>query len=184
VTALTQTERAALLGIARAALLAHLEGKAVPQPEAQGALAEVRGAFVTLYAGEELRGCVGTFQPTESLARTVARMAVAAASDDPRFPPVEGAEVPRLAISVSALGPRQPLREPLSVRVGTDGLLVRRGWHRGALLPKVAIEHGWGAEEFLKHVCLKAGLPARAWREPGTELEVFQAEEFGEEPAP
>lgn len=182
-TPLSPIERAALLGTARAAILAHLTGKSMPQPEAAGALAEVRGAFVTLYAGDELRGCVGTFQPTESLVRTVARMAVAAASDDPRFPPVQPAEVPGLAISVSALGPRQPLRDPLAVRVGTDGLLVRRGWHRGALLPKVAVEYGWSAEEFLKHVCLKAGLPARAWQEPGTELEVFQAEEFGEEPA-
>jgi AmmeMemoRadiSam system protein A len=185
VTPLSAIERAALLGIARAAVLAHLEGKPMPQPEGRGALAEVRGAFVTLYAGEELRGCVGTFQPTESLARTVARMAVAAASDDPRFSPVEGAEVPGLVISISALGPRKPLRDPLSVRVGTDGLLIRRGWHRGALLPKVAVEQGWSAEEFLKHVSLKAGLPARAWQEPGTELEVFQADEFGEEePAP
>ncbi len=183
-TPLSATERAALLGIARAAVLAHLEGKPVPEPAAQGALAEVRGAFVTLHARGELRGCVGTFQPTESLARTVARMAVAAASDDPRFPAVEPREVPELDIAISALGPRQPLPDPRAVRVGTDGLLVRRGWHRGALLPKVAVENGWGAEEFLKHVCLKAGLPARAWQEPGTELEVFQAEEFGEEPAP
>jgi uncharacterized protein (TIGR00296 family) len=68
--------------------------------------------------------------------------------------------------------------------VGVDGLVVRSGWHRGTLLPKVAVEHGWNAEEFLKHACLKAGLHARAWEEPGTELEVFQAEEFGEEPAP
>ncbi len=183
-TPLSATERAALLGIARAAILAHLGGKPVPQPDARGALAEVRGAFVTLHAGDALRGCVGTFQPTESLARTVARMAVASASDDPRFPPVEPSEIPDLDVSISALGPRQPLRDPLSVRVGTDGLLVRRGWHRGALLPKVAVENGWSAEEFLKHVCLKAGLQARAWQEPGTELEVFQAEEFGEEPAP
>jgi len=182
-TPLSAAEHAALLGIARAAILAHLAGKPVPQPEARGSLAEVRGAFVTLYAGQELRGCVGTFQPTESLARTVARMAVAAASDDPRFPPVDPAEVPELDISISALGPRQPLRDPLAVRVGTDGLLIRRGFHRGALLPKVAVENGWSAEEFLKHLCLKAGLPARAWKEPDTELEVFQADEFGEEPS-
>lgn len=183
-TPLSPTDRAALLGIARAAVLAHVQGKPLPAPEATGALAEIRGAFVTLHARGELRGCVGTFQPTESLARTVARMAVAAASDDPRFPPVEASEIPALDLSVSALGPRAPLPDPRAVRVGVDGLLVRRGWHRGALLPKVAVEHGWSVEEFLKHVCLKAGLPARAWQEPGTELEVFQAEEFGEEPEP
>lgn len=183
-TPLTAVERAALLGIARGALLAHLEGKPAPEPPAAGALGEPRGAFVSLHVNGELRGCVGTFAPTEPLARTVARMAVAAATEDPRFPPLTAAELPALVLSVSALGPRQPLPDPAQVRVGQDGLLVHRGWHRGALLPKVAVEHGWSAEEFLKHVCLKAGLPARAWQEPGTALETFQAEEFGEEPAP
>jgi AmmeMemoRadiSam system protein A len=183
-TSLSAIERAALLGIARSAILARLAGKPPPDVPASGALAETRGAFVTLHVEGELRGCVGTFAPTESLARTVARMAVAAASEDPRFPPLATADVPELHVAVSALGPRQALADPLAVRVGKDGLVVRRGWHRGALLPKVAVEHGWSAEEFLKHVCLKAGLPARAWQEPGTELETFEAEEFGEEPAP
>ena len=182
-TPLASAERAALLGIARAAVLCHLQAKPPPDPPSSGALGEVRGAFVTLYVGGELRGCVGTFSPTESLARTVAKMAVAAASEDPRFRAIAPPDVATLSISVSALGPIQALPDPLAVRVGVDGLLVRRGWHRGALLPKVAVEHGWDAREFLKHVCLKAGLPARAWQEPGTELEVFQAEEFGEEPA-
>lgn len=183
-TPLSPIERAALLGIARASVLAHLSGKPAPDVPGQGALAETRGAFVTLQVDDELRGCVGTFTPTESLARTVARMAVAAASEDPRFPPIGPADVPELHVAISALGPLQPLPDPMAVRVGQDGLVVRRGWHRGALLPKVAVEHGWTAEEFLKHVCLKAGLSARAWEEPGTELECFQAEEFEEEPAP
>ena len=185
-TPLTATERAALLGIARAAILAKVAGappREVPVP-GEGALAEVRGAFVSVHVGGELRGCVGTFQPTEPLARTVARMAVAAASEDPRFPPLEAADVALLSISVSALGPLRPLPEPRAVRVGEDGLLIRRGWHRGALLPQVAVEHGWSAEEFLKHVCLKAGLPARAWQEPGAELAAFPAEECSEEPNP
>lgn len=183
-TPLTPVERAALLGIARGAIVAHLAGRTAPEPPLAGALDEPRGAFVTLTTDGELRGCIGTFQAAEPLARTVARMAVAAASEDPRFPRVEAAELPRLTVAISALGPRQPLADPRAVRVGVDGLWVQHGWHRGALLPKVAVEHGWGAEEFLKHACLKAGLHARAWEEPGTELQVFQAEEFGEEPAP
>ncbi|HVO18769.1 MAG TPA: AmmeMemoRadiSam system protein A [Anaeromyxobacter sp.] len=185
-TPLTATERAALLGIARAAILTRVAGsppREVTLP-AQGALAEARGAFVSVQVGGELRGCVGTFEAREPLARIVARMAVAAATEDPRFPPVEAADVSRLSVSVSALGPLRPLPDPLSVRVGEDGLLIRRGWHRGALLPKVAVEHGWTAAEFLKHVCLKAGLPARAWQEPGAELQAFHAEEFSEEPEP
>jgi hypothetical protein len=184
VTPLTLAERSALLGVARAAVLAHLQGKPPPEPGLFGALAEPRGAFVSLHVGGALRGCVGTLSPADGLARTVARMAVAAASQDPRFPPLTPADVPELSVEISALGPRRPLPEPLAVRVGQDGLVVRKGWHRGTLLPRVAVEHGWDAPEFLKHACLKAGLPARAWQEPGLELEAFEAEEFGEERTP
>jgi uncharacterized protein len=183
-TPLSPTDRAALLGIARGAILAHLGVTAVPATPEAGALGEPRGAFVTVSVRGELRGCIGTFRPAGSLARTVASMAVSAASEDPRFPRIAPEEVPELGVAVSALGGPRPIADPRAVRVGEQGLLVKKGWHRGALLPRVAVEHGWDAETFLKHACLKAGLPARAWEEPDTEIEVFEAEEFGEEPAP
>ena len=66
------------------------------------------------------------------------------------------------------------------VIIGRDGILVRRGWHRGTLLPVVAAERGWDAPTFLKHVCLKAGLRADAWRDPSTTVETFEAESFGD----
>ncbi len=179
-TALTATDRAALLGIARGAILAHLGVTPAPPLPERGPLAEPRGAFVTIHVGGELRGCIGTFRPQGSLAETVARMAVAAASDDPRFPPLRPGDVAALEVAVSVLGPPRPIADPLQVEIGRQGLLVSRGFHRGTLLPKVATEHGWGAEEFLKHTCLKAGLPPRAWQEPDVTVEVFDAEEFGE----
>jgi AmmeMemoRadiSam system protein A len=182
-TALAPADRAALLGIARGAVLAHLGGRPPPALPEAGPLAEPAGAFVSLYVAGALRGCIGSFEPQGSLARTVAEMAVAAASRDPRFSPLRADEVAELSLSVSVLGPRRPLPDPRAVRVGVDGLSVKSGWHRGVLLPRVAVEQGWDAETFLKHVCLKAGLHARAWEEPGTALETFQADEFGEEPA-
>jgi AmmeMemoRadiSam system protein A len=182
VTPLAPTERAALLGIARGAVLAHLGVAPAPPLPASGPLAEPRGAFVTLHVGGDLRGCIGTFRPQGSLAATVAKMAVAAAAEDPRFRPVEAGEIAELRVAVSALEPPRPLADPLAVRIGVEGLVVKRGWSRGTLLPKVAVENGWGAEAFLRHTCLKAGLPPTAWREPGCELEAFEAEEFGEEP--
>jgi AmmeMemoRadiSam system protein A len=181
VTRLSPAERAALLGVARGAVLAHLgvaPGPAVPET---GALAEERGAFVSLYVGSELRGCIGTFRPLGSLAATVARMAVAAACEDPRFPAVRADEVKDLAVSVSALAPPHRLADPRrEVEVGRHGLIVKKGWNRGALLPRVATEHGWDAAKFLEQTCLKAGLPPSAWKEPGCEVEGFEAEEFGE----
>jgi uncharacterized protein len=182
VTALSATDRAALLGIARAAILAHLGGPPAPAPPEAGTLGEPRGAFVTVSVNGDLRGCIGTLRATEPLARTVARMAVAAAADDPRFEPLGTADVPELGIAISVLGEPFRLRDPRAVKVGEHGLVVRKGWHRGVLLPKVATREGWDAETFLKHVCLKAGLAARAWQEPDTEIDAFVADEFGEEP--
>ncbi len=179
-TTLAPAERAALLGIARGAVLAHLGGRPPPALPEAGPLAEPAGAFVSLYVAGALRGCIGSFEPQGSLARTVAEMAVAAASRDPRFPPLRADEVAELSLSVSVLGPRRPLADPRAVRVGVDGLSVRSGWHRGVLLPRVAVEHGWDAEEFLKHVCLKAGLHARAYLDADVVVEVFEAEEFEE----
>lgn len=179
-TPLTPDDRAALLGIARAAILSHLGLVSDPALPSDGALAEERGAFVTVQVAGELRGCIGTFRPMGSLAATVAHMAVAAASADPRFRSIAAEDVPRLEIAVSALGSPHPLADPRAVALGREGLIVKWGFHRGTLLPKVAVEHGWGAEEFLKHTCLKAGLPPRAWEEPDVTVEAFEAEEFEE----
>ncbi len=179
---LSPTDRAALLGIARGAILSHLRvAPAASLPEA-GPLAEPHGAFVTVSVRGDLRGCIGTLRSTEALARTVARMAISAATEDPRFAPLSAADVPELGVAVSVLGEPFRLPDPRAVKIGAHGLIVRKGWHRGVLLPKIAAQEGWDAETFLKHVCLKAGLPARAWQDPDTELEAFEADEFGEEP--
>jgi AmmeMemoRadiSam system protein A len=179
-TPLSTTDRAALLGIARGAVLAHLGVAPAPDLPASGPLGEERGAFVTLHVGDDLRGCIGTFRPQGSLAATVARMAVAAACEDPRFQAIAAEDVAELRVAISALRPPRRLADPRAVALGREGLVVKRGFHRGTLLPKVAVEHGWTAEEFLKHTCLKAGLPPRAWEEPDVEIEAFEAEEFGE----
>jgi len=182
-TPLSPIDRSALLGIARGAVLSHLGLAPAPALPASGALAEDRGAFVTLYVAGELRGCIGTFRPQSSLAATVSRMAVAAASEDPRFRAIAAEDVAELQVAVSALGASHRLVDPRAVDIGREGLVVKRGLHRGTLLPKVAVEHGWGAEEFLKHTCLKAGLPPRAWEDADVEIEAFEAEEFGEVPS-
>jgi AmmeMemoRadiSam system protein A len=177
---LSPADRAALLGIARRAILRHLGAPGDVALPSSGPLAEERGAFVTLHVDGALRGCVGTFRPSGTLAQTVARMAVAAACDDPRFSPLRGDEVGALRIAVSALAPAHRLEDRSALEVGRHGLLVRRDFHRGALLPKVAVEHGWDSAEFLKHACLKAGLPPQAADDPETVVEVFEAEEFEE----
>lgn len=112
----------------------------------------------------------------------VRSVAVSAALEDPRFPPVTPEELPDLRIEISALGEPSPLepREPGRLVIGRDGLRVGRGSALGVLLPQVATEHGLGPEAFLVAACRKAGLAANAWREPGTEVLTFQADVFGE----
>jgi AmmeMemoRadiSam system protein A len=174
------TERAALLGVARAALRHHLGLGDAPVLPDRGGLGERRGAFVTLRVRGRLRGCVGTFTPEGSLALTVARMAVAAASQDPRFEPLRAEELDEIELHVSALGPLRPMADPSQISIGRDGIAVRRGWHRGTLLPAVAVENGWDARAFLQRTCLKAGLPPDAWSAPDAAVELFSAEEFGD----
>jgi AmmeMemoRadiSam system protein A len=177
---LSLADRAALLGIARAAVLHRLGVAPAPALPSSGPLAEARGAFVTLHVAGALRGCIGMFKPVGTLAETVARMAVAASCEDPRFPAIHPGDIADMEVSVSVLSAVRPVDDPRKVEVGRHGVVVRRGLYRGTLLPKVAVEHGWDTETFLRHTCLKAGLPPTAWAEPGTEVEVFEADEFGE----
>ena len=99
----------------------------------------------------------------------------AAATHDPRFPPVSPDEP--LLIEISILSPFFPIR-PEEVRVGLHGLHVRLGDRSGLLLPQVAVEWGWDAPTFLERTCRKAGLSADAWR--AAELRAFTAEHFGD----
>jgi len=130
-----------------------------------------------------LRGCLGHIAADRELGSVVSEMTVAAAQDDPRFPPVEPDELADLALEISVLSEAAPVVSPVDparIVVGRDGVIVRRSGHVGLLLPQVAREHQWGPDDLLAATCRKAGLPAEAWREPGTELFTFQADVFGE----
>ena len=180
---LTATDRAALFGMARATLVAHLAGRPLPPvPEVPGASLR-RGAFVTLYERGALRGCIGHIAADRALGDVVQEMAIAAARDDPRFAPVEPDELAWIAVEISVL--LAPVRllppvDPAQIVVGRDGVIVRRERRIGLLLPQVATEQAWGPEAFLAAACRKAGLPPEAWREPATEVLAFQADVFGE----
>jgi len=177
---LKAAERDALLRAARESIAAHFQRRRPELPAATGALAEKRGAFVTLHRRDgELRGCVGMMRSDRPLLETVARMAVASATEDGRFDPVAEAELGGLTIEISALGPLEPIR-PEDVEVGRHGLLIGYGSRRGVLLPQVPVEQGWNRETFLAHTCRKAGLPEDTWRKPGVEILGFTAVVFGE----
>jgi AmmeMemoRadiSam system protein A len=172
-------ERALLLRLVHQTIDAALRGErpaAGPAPLPH--LDQPRGAFVTLHLEGELRGCVGFIQPTRGLYQTIVDAALNAAFHDPRFLPVSEEEAPGLEVEISVLSLPQPIL-PEQVVVGRHGLVVARGLHRGLLLPQVAVEQEWDAPTFLEQTCLKAGLPADAWKR-GATLQAFTAEVFGE----
>jgi uncharacterized protein len=144
------------------------------------ALYEKRGAFVTLNKGRKLRGCIGTFRAVEPLHKVVRDMAAAAATSDPRFPPVEPDEVGVIEIEISALTALTRAEDVSQIEVGTHGIYVTLGSDSGVLLPQVAVEWGWDRDEFLAQTCSKAGLPRDAWQSPEAVIEVFSAEVFSE----
>ena len=137
------------------------------------------GAFVTLKTRGQLRGCIGHIEPILPLIETVAQMAQSAALHDPRFPPVAADEEAQIHIEISAMSPIEPVEDLGAIEVGRHGLIVEQGGFRGLLLPQVASELGWSREEFLRHTCIKAGLPSDAYQDDA-KVFWFEAEVFGE----
>ena len=150
---------------------------------------EARGVFTTLrqFPSGQLRGCIGYTMPVFPLRIGIPRTAASAALEDPRFEPVSASELDRITLEVSLLTVPEPLPatrprdRPAGVRVGRDGLIVRWRQAEGLLLPQVATEQHWNAEEFLAATCGKAGLPFDAWVRPETEVFRFGSEVFGED---
>jgi AmmeMemoRadiSam system protein A len=173
---LPEESRAYLLSLARQSIASKSQGKDFPRnPPTDPLLQKPSGAFVTLKSLGTLRGCIGRLESDRPLWETVAMMARAAAFEDPRFAPVVPEELDGLSIEISVLTPFEPLEDPLAVEVGTHGLLIEKGVNRGVLLPQVAEEMGWTAEEFLQSVCVKACLDQDAWKHPDTKLYTFSA---------
>jgi AmmeMemoRadiSam system protein A len=176
---LSRDERAALLRFARDTIVAHLESGRPPAPVPLSDPHAHSGAFVTLHVHGDLRGCIGFPGADRPLDEVVGQCAIAAATGDPRFPPLAAAEVPDLEIEISVLTPIVPVADLSQIEVGRDGLVAQQGFRRGLLLPQVATEHQWDRETFLSHTCLKAGLRPDAWRS-GATISRFQAEVFSE----
>jgi len=178
---LTEGQREELLALARAAIEEHLETGGVPERETDDpALNRRSGAFVTLEQNEELRGCIGHTRADQPLYQSVQQMAVAAATEDPRFPPLTQSELDDVTVEISVLSPFRRLTDVTDIQVGTHGLMIFKDGRQGLLLPQVPVEQGWDREAFLENLCLKAGLPEGCWEE-GASVYAFTAVVFGEE---
>jgi AmmeMemoRadiSam system protein A len=173
-------DRQRLLRLAREALEARVQRRTPPAPQRGGALDWPRGAFVTIHAHGELRGCLGRIDPEAPLADTVAHLAAVVSDSDPRFAPVTPSELGAIEIEISVLTPEREVAAPEEVEIGRHGVIIEQGGRRGLLLPQVATEQRWDRDTLLSHACLKARLPSDAWRR-GAKILVFEAQVFGED---
>jgi uncharacterized protein len=172
---LTQEETDYLLSAARGAIEARVLNKPyTPSEQESGTLRMKAGVFVSLHQGTRLRGCIGTFYADQPLVKQVMRMAVSSAFEDVRFSPLTKAELPDLDIEISILSPLREITDVNEIEVGTHGIYITKGFHRGVLLPQVATDYGWDRETFLDHTCMKAGMSEGSWRS-GAKIEIFSS---------
>jgi AmmeMemoRadiSam system protein B/AmmeMemoRadiSam system protein A len=179
---LSDSERAELLRIARVSVETAVREHKPYQPDTPSSvsLLQERGVFVTLKEHGELRGCIGYSSPIYPLYMAVRDVAAYAALRDPRFPPVKLEELPKLEYEISVLSPFRHVLKTDTVRVGEDGLLVRRGGREGLLLPQVPVEQRWNRQTFLEQASEKAELPSDAWQDPATDIFTFRAIVFSD----
>ncbi|AEA47390.1 TIGR00296 family protein [Archaeoglobus veneficus] len=171
--------------LARKAIETYLEKKEVIKERYPGVFEKQRGVFTTLTKNHELRGCIGFPYPIKRLDEAIIESAIAAATEDPRFPPVKIGEMDEIVVEVTVLTPPErivakAIELPKHVEIGRHGLLIKMGHFSGLLLPQVAVEYGFDAEEFLSHTCMKAGLPPDCWLMDGCEVYRFEGQIFKE----
>jgi len=116
---------------------------------------------------------MGLLESTTTLAETLFDAAQTAATHDGRFPPVTSEEISKIEVQVSLLSAIKKLKDPTDLKIGEMGLIVCRGEKQGVLLPHVAVENNWNAEQFLEATCEKAQLNHKAWKDSNTLLEYF-----------
>ena len=177
---LSQSERRNILGFVRGVISAACAGGSDPETPDIPCLAETGACFVTLRENGEMRGCIGTLEPFESLADNLRRNAENAAFSDPAFPPLEADELGFATIEVSLLSAPRRLASPEEADLEREGLLLVSDSRRAVFLPQVIREQRWNMAEAWENLARKAGLAADAGREGTTELYAFGVESFSE----
>ena len=183
--ALAEEDGALAVRLARRTIESHILGLSSGVPDLPAVFSTQRGVFVTLKRGERLRGCIGFSEPVFPLKDALMKAAVAAATEDPRFPPVQPDELRQISVEVTVLTPPEPLSCAPAMRSshiepGRHGLIVSGMGRGGLLLPQVATEYGWDAITFLDQTCIKAGLPSGCWRQDNISVQIFEGQIFEE----
>jgi uncharacterized protein len=192
-TSFEEKDGSFLLSVTRNIVSAYLTSrtKAIPPPLlSDPRFRQKMGCFVTLKKNDSertLRGCIGFPEPIYELSQALTQAGIAAATEDPRFAPVESEEMEGILLEISLLTKPVEIvvrdqRDLLkNIEIGKDGLIMRWSFGSGLLLPQVATEYNWSAEDFLCNLSMKSGAPPDQWLIPGTLIFKFRAQIFQEE---
>ena len=166
---LSVTDKQELLRIARNTLESYIRTRTVPAVDSRGYGENLKtrvGAFVTLKIDGELRGCIGSFEPSVPLYKVIQEMTIASCTQDSRFSPVRDDELVKINIEISVLTPMRKIKDIKEIELGKHGIYIRKGFQGGTFLPQVATETGWTLEEFLGHCARdKAGIGWTGWKD-------------------
>lgn len=187
---LTEKEGNIALELSRRAIIEYLSSnRTIEADDLPSVFYKNRGVFVTLNkrinTTKELRGCIGRPYPVMLLGDAIIISAINAATEDPRFMSVTIKEMDDIEIEVTVLTmpyklEGKPEELPGKIEIGRHGLIVQKGFNSGLLLPQVAEEHDFNAEEFLTQTCMKAGLTPDAWFDPDTQVCAFEGQIFSQ----
>jgi AmmeMemoRadiSam system protein B/AmmeMemoRadiSam system protein A len=182
-TGLSENDKKELLSLARKTLEQYLVKHSIPVVDASNfppSMTRPSGAFVTLLEKGQLRGCIGRFDATEPLYKVVQQMAVASATQDYRFSPVDRDELDDLEIEISVLSPMKRIYSKDEIILGKHGIYIKKGMAAGTFLPQVATENNMTVDEFLGRCARdKAGIGYDGWKT--AELYTYEAEVFKEQ---
>ena len=178
----TDQDKQELLAVSRQTLTKYLTNYIEPKFETVSEnLLKKNACFVTLNEkkSNELRGCRGETSAQRPLIKSVVKMTIASAVDDPRFFPLELNEVDDIKIEINVLSEMEKITVE-QIEVGKHGLLIKKGYMAGLLLPQVPFHYNWDKETYLKQLCKKAGLSVNEWQSPDIKLYGFETIEWGE----
>lgn len=177
---LQDSQKKMLLEIARKTIKQFLTNKEVSlERNSDPDLNRKHGVFVTLLEHGKLRGCVGHLKDDQPVYEVTALMALQAAINDNRFKPVTLDELPEIEIEISILSPFKRISDEKQIKLGRNGVLLKKGDVKGVFLPQVPIKMNWDRKQLLSQLCKKVGLPIDGWKE-NTRLYIFQTEVFYE----
>ncbi len=174
-------QKSILMNAARKTIENVVNGKKAPNFDIKDPILNIKcGAFVTLHINNSLRGCIGNISAEIPLWKTIRNMAVESALRDPRFPSVSPSELKNIDIEISVLSPLKKVADIKEIEVGKHGILIKKDFYQGLLLPQVATDYGWNRTQFLEQTCHKAGLHKDCFKEKNCEIYIFSATVFSE----